>query len=266
MQLTPRYLVNNVTTIIANEAGFITEYRPVYQRHLKVYRGIDNTLQFRLLNADQKPIDVSSYTPKFVAYDETKSLVIAHDGVINQLDDSSASRGKFTVTITENDLLNIKQQFLSYNIYLVDSNSSKVLTYVDSHFDNNGTIFVDSFAFPGPRESYSITTFTEEPNTSDPNDNVWYSESITAEPAINGNEALHTAAVYADNFDGNVTVQATLDNSVNDVTNWADVATISLDASTSGPVPINFNGVFSHLRIKADANPADKITKILVRN
>ena len=34
MQLTPRYLVNNRTTIVTNEAGFITEYRPVYQRQL----------------------------------------------------------------------------------------------------------------------------------------------------------------------------------------------------------------------------------------
>ena len=44
MQLIPRYLVNNKTTLIANDAGFITEYRTVYQRHIKVYRGIDNVL------------------------------------------------------------------------------------------------------------------------------------------------------------------------------------------------------------------------------
>ena len=40
MQLTPRYLVDNKITIIANDAGLITEYRPVYQRHIKVYKGI----------------------------------------------------------------------------------------------------------------------------------------------------------------------------------------------------------------------------------
>ena len=57
MQLVPRYLVNNRIEIISNDAGFITEYRPVYQRQLKVYRGIDNKIQFRLLNADQKPIN-----------------------------------------------------------------------------------------------------------------------------------------------------------------------------------------------------------------
>jgi len=54
MQLIPRYLVKNKTTVIANEAGFLTEYRPVYTRQLKVFTGIDNVLDFKLVNADQK--------------------------------------------------------------------------------------------------------------------------------------------------------------------------------------------------------------------
>jgi hypothetical protein len=265
MQFTPRYLVNNRVAIIANDAGFVTEYRPVYSRQLKVYRGIDNVLQFRLLNADQKPVNVAAYTPKFVAYDENNTMVIEHDGTINQLDDSSASRGMFTVTITENDLLNVKQQYLKYNIYLVDSNSTKTLTYVDSHFDNNGTIFVDSYAFPGPKASYSVTSFTEDSGQAGLDDSVWYSESISAEAAINGNEALHTAAIYSDSYTGDVTVQATLENQIGNDTNWADIATVSL-SSESEPKPVNFNGVFTYLRFKTSANPADKISKILVRN
>ena len=266
MQFTPRYLVNNRVTIITNDEGFVTEYRPVYQRQLHIYRGIDNVLQFRVLNADQKPVNVAAYTPKFVAYDETNTLVIQHDGVVNQLDDSSASRGLFTVTVTENDLLNISQQYLKYNIYLVDSNSTKTLTYVDSHFDNNGTIFVDSYAFPGPKASYNITQFTEElGNFGDDSDNYWLSESITAEPAINGNEALHTAAIYSDSYVGDVVVQATLENQVTDNTNWADIATVSLSNETE-PKPVNFNGVFTFLRFKTTASPTNTISKILVRN
>ena len=78
MQLIPRYLVNNTVTIVANDSGFITEFKPVYSRQIKVYRGIDNTIQFRLLNADQKPINVASYTPKFVAFDEAGFEKICH--------------------------------------------------------------------------------------------------------------------------------------------------------------------------------------------
>jgi hypothetical protein len=75
MQLIPRYLVKNKIDIIANVAGFIVEYRPVYKRQVQVYKGIDNVIEFRLLNADQKPINISNYTPKFRAFDENKSLI-----------------------------------------------------------------------------------------------------------------------------------------------------------------------------------------------
>jgi len=261
MQLLPRYLCNNTTTVIADMAGFITEYRPVYSKQLQVYKGIDNVLEFRLLNADQKPVDITSYTPKFVAFDETNQMVLEKDATI--LDDGSTiTRGKFKVTVTENELLNLKQQYLSYNIYLVETDGDKVLTYSHTNFDNDAVIYVNARTFPGPQSSYSVTQFEQE----SPSVETWYSETVDAQPAINGNEALHTAAVYTSSYSGDIVVQATLDNQVTESTQWADVATLTFVGTETEPKPVNFNGVFSHLRFKADANPADKITKVLVRN
>ena len=258
MQLVPRYLVKNRTTLVSNDTGFVTEYRPVYTRQLQVYRGIDNVLDFKLLNADQKPITtLNDHTIKFQAFDENKSLIIEHNGVV-----VNASKGLFKVTITENDLLNVKQQYLSYSIYLVDSNGDNKLTYSDAHFGGSGTIYVDTAQFPGPRNTLSIETFTED----NADAGVWNSEALTAEPGINGNEALHTAVIYPNGYIGNIVLQVTLDNQVTNDTSWADVQTVSFAGSESEPVPVNFNGVYSHLRFKADANPAEKISKILVRN
>jgi len=261
MQLTPRYLVSNLTKLRSNESGFIVEYRPVYSRQLQVFKGIDNALDFRLYNADQRPIPMTNYTPKFVAYDENQVLVIEKDGVV-QDDGSSEIKGKFSVTITENELLNIKQQFLSYNIYLVDADSNKVLTYNHSNFDNDATIYVNAKTFPGPLATYQVTQFEQTEVGTD----QWISETIDAQPGINGNEALHTAAAYTSSYVGNIVVQATLDNQVTESTNWADIATMTFSGTETEPLPVNFNGVFSHLRFKANSNPADKITKILVRN
>ena len=261
MQLLPRYLCNNTTIVIADMAGFITEYRPVYSKQLQLYKGIDNVLEFRLLNADQKPVDITSYIPKFVAFDESNQMVLEKDATI--LDDGSTiTRGKFKVTVTENELLNLKQQYLSYNIYMQETDGDKVLTYSQPNFDNDGVIYVNARTFPGPLNSYSVTTFEQE----GVGINTWYSETVDAQPAINGNEALHTAAVYTSAYSGNVVVQATLDNQVTESTQWADVATLTFVGTEITPAPINFNGVFSHIRFKATANPADKITKVLVRN
>jgi hypothetical protein len=87
---------------------------------------------------------------------------------------------------------------------------------------------------------------------------------VQGEPDKNGNQALHTAAVYSENFTGDVVVQATLENQVKNQTVWADIATLSLDNETE-PRYINFNGVFSYLRFKTEVDPAN-ISKILVRN
>jgi hypothetical protein len=130
----------------------------------------------------------------------------------------------------------------------------------------NGVIKVSSSAFPGPLDTHSISTFTEDTGSAGVDDSAWYSESIDAQPGINGNEALHTAVVYASDYAGDIVVQATLDNQATLTTEWADVATLTLDGTETTPVPINFNGVYSYLRFKATANPDGKISKILVRN
>ena len=261
MQLVPRYLVSNRTTIVANEAGFITEYRPVYSRQLQVYKGIDNVLEFKLLNADQKPIDVSNYTPKFQAFDENRQLVVEHNGEMIIGDDSAASRGLFKVTITENDLLNVKQQFLNYSIHLVDLNEDNVITYSDSHFNNSGIIKISAEAYPGPKTSKEVIV----PFPISAGGDTWVSEHIDAQPGINGNEAIHTAVIYTSGYIGDVTIQATLENQVTNQSAWSDVTTLTFDG-TETITPVNFNGVFSYIKFIASANPYNKITKVLVRN
>lgn len=173
-----------------------------------------------------------------------------------------SKRGVFTVTVTENDLINLKQQYLKYAIYLTNTIGDKTLTYANSHFDAEGIIYVSGTAFPGPVATHTVSTFTQDGQ----NPLAWYSETIDAQPGINGNVALHTAAVYTDGYSGDVVVQATLENQVTLNTTWADIATLTFDGSETEPTPVNFNGVFSFLRFKTTASPATTITKVLVRN
>ena len=107
MQLTPRYLVNDKTNLVADLAtGIITEYRQVYAKNLKIYRGIDNVLTFEIKNNDQKPVSILNvYTPKLVAYDENNTEVLNKTGTI--IETSTPSKeGQFTVSVTANDVAN----------------------------------------------------------------------------------------------------------------------------------------------------------------
>jgi len=91
------------------------------------------------------------------------------------------------------------------------------------------------------------------------------SETISGQPSINGNAALHTAAIYNNDSTATLTVQGTLDNTVTNSTDWADITTVSL-ASTDEIKYANFNGVFNHIRFKFDPTNSGTISKILVRN
>lgn len=259
MQLTPRYLVNDKTNLVADLAtGITTEFRTVYAKNLKVYRGIDNTLTFEIKNNDQKPISILNlYTPMFVAFDESKNQVLDKTGTIIETTTPSY-KGQFTVTISENELLDVKDQYLSYAVYLVkNSDDSKVVTYANAHFEMSGTIEVHSTAFPGPKESYSVDTFTETET------DIFVSEKVQADPALNGNTALHTVAVYgSSDFDGTFTVQGSLENQ--NPSTWVDITSSAISNPTE-PKYINFNGVFNFIRAKY-TKTSGTIDKVLIRN
>lgn len=270
MQNTPVYLVKQRVDIISNESGFVTEYRTVYEKQLKVYKGIDNTLQFRLLNSDQKPQDVSGLTPYFVAYDENKATVIERIGVSGQqapCDSSSSTaiknKGLFEIVLTAQDLNNLDCQYLSYSIYFKNSNNETVLTYVNAHFGGTNVIKLLDTIYPDPRPTTEVTQFTEQVRFGD-STTAWNSEAVYAKPETNNNEALHTAAFYTTGYNGTVTIQGTLENQVSEFTEWSDIITVEFDGSTS-PSHVNFYGVFTYVRFVSDQDP-EQITKILVRN
>ena len=85
MQLTYRYLATNKSVLIADLTNNITEYRPVYQRTMKVYRGIDNVLTFEIKNSDQKPVSIlNTYTPKFVMFEAKNKMIVESDVTIKE--------------------------------------------------------------------------------------------------------------------------------------------------------------------------------------
>ncbi len=74
MQKISSYLYPNRILLTTDLAVHPTEYRIVYQRKFKIYKGLDNELLLDIKNADQKRIDVSNKTIKVVIMDELWAL------------------------------------------------------------------------------------------------------------------------------------------------------------------------------------------------
>jgi hypothetical protein len=58
MQKVQSYLYPNRVILIADLAGFTVENTIVYAKTVKIYKGIDNVIQFDIQNADQKRLDL----------------------------------------------------------------------------------------------------------------------------------------------------------------------------------------------------------------
>jgi hypothetical protein len=260
MQLVPRYLVKNRVNIILSQHGFITEYRPVYQRTINIYKGIDNPLQFRLINADQKPVNVSSYTPVFVVYDSKERLVIQRPATI--LEDEDSNIGMFSVTISDADIRNIPAQYLTYAVYLVnDQTGHKIVSYSNSHFEAPGIIALKDGVYPKvlPAREESIF-FKFKVDDVD----YWTTNSIETGPAVNSRDSTQTIAVYAADYTGKIFVEVSLDPQISIPVHWAKVSETQVtDLQTV--LPITFVGIYNFVRVVFDQDPTDKVTKVLFK-
>lgn len=256
MQLVSRYLVSNSTVVVLD--GFVgksVEYRKVYQRNIKVARGIDNTITFEVKNSDHKPVSIlGTYIPYVEVFTEDDVLLKRYLGTIKETSTPNY-KGQFSITITDNDTLNTDGQYFKYTVYLQkSSDQSNVITYADSQFGIEGTIELTGNAFPAPKDSKLVETFVNN-----------ISSVVDAEPQINSNEGLHTAVFYTTNYSGSLTIEGTLDDTTTNV--WFEIDNFDVVNPTQ-PVYRNFNGVFRNLRFKYSnaAGNSGTLDKILVRN
>lgn len=170
MQKISSYLYPNRVQLLVDLAGFTTEYTNVYQKIVKIYNGIDNTIEFDIKNADQKRLELitdSGATPPKVAVVTGIELNVM-DAQGNALENSpytvtpTALKGIATVTIPQEDLDGLSSQYLKYSVTALNRQGDDVLLYADTRFGAVGTIEVVGDAMPTFRDERIYDTFTAE--------------------------------------------------------------------------------------------------------
>ena len=142
----------------------------------------------------------------------------------------------------------------------VASDNSRTITYSSSGYAAAGTIELLDGAYPEFVDSTAITQFTGSGGPLE-----FTSSAIDARPGINNNTALHTIAIYPQDFTGTVVVQATMASTPSD-SDFVTITSTTL-SSASTPSTLNFTGVFHSVRFSWDNDPDNtgKIDKILYR-
>ena len=137
MQKIQFYLLPNRITVTTDMvgAGYNTEYRKVYQRKLKLYKGIDNTIEFEVRNSDYRK------EPSVVSYDIVVKFFDTDHQQLFEVTGSATSGGVglMSITVPATTLEDYDPQMLKMAAYLEDGPTQKLL-YSDAQFDLFSTI------------------------------------------------------------------------------------------------------------------------------
>jgi len=183
----------------------------------------------------------------------TKTLTILDDG------STVSTKGDASCTITEGDLLELDAKFYNFAVREVKSDGSREVTYADTGYAAAGTVEILDGAYPEFTASTTVSAFTLSGNT-------FTSSAIDGKPGINNNQALHTIAIYPNNFSGTLKVEGTMVSTSPTDNDYFTITTSTL-SSASSVSSLNFTGVFQNVRFVADrtSGTTGRIDKILYR-
>jgi hypothetical protein len=258
MQFNPVYLYPNKVDVFTTPSDiWSTErYRRVYNRNLKIFRGVDNRIDIQVRNSDQKTSNIVGSTLVFnLVSQDTKDLVLQKDFTAMDL-----ATGKVTVNITATELLDLDIGFYNYSIIkevrsTVDSTdytvTSKMPLYMDSQYGATGTIEITGDVYGGVADSVVVKTFNyTNPFTQGAVEPLpfYTSEIIDARPSTSPAYPIHTFQFYTTNYTGTVQIQANLDDqgATPRETKWVTVGTVDLLTEQYK----NITGKYNWFRIK----------------
>ena len=247
MQLNSVYLYPNKIDVFTNAlASWKTErYSRVYNRNLKVYRGVDNKVDLQVRNSDEKSADITGSVLVFNIYSrDAKDLVLQRDCVADTL-----ATGKVNVILSQNDLLYIESGYYNYAVFQevrtnIDPDhldlgyrvSSRTPMYIDGQYGVKSTMEIIGDVLVDPVESLVVNKFnyinpiplgyTDAPY------NV--SSIIDAQPQLETAQSLHTFSFYCSQFHGKIIIQGSLDESSTPAAgNWVNIPDSAISPGTN---------------------------------
>ena len=250
------YLYNNIQNLYADMAPSNMGYNKMYARNMKLYKGIDNTFQIKLMNGDQKLINAVGQTISWVLLDRNTAEVKFMISKIVEGSDNSLVK----ITVNERDLDSTNSGMYMYSAYLTNNAGKRTILYGDSQYGASVPVEVVNNSFPQVYPSNILDEFTTDSTSR-------YTSAVNARPELNNNNALHTAAIYATNFNGIVNVETTLENGITDIVNWSTLQSMTVKDSDT-IIHTNFNGVFTFVRFRVipDIANTGTVDKILYRS
>ena len=252
MQSLPVYLYPNSLDVILDLDPDVRGVNQImYQRDLKIQKGIKNNVRIQFKNSDQKRIPIASTSTFVFNMFDSSSQELVLQKQLTILDDATTStRGQALLTINESDTIDLDSVPYHYSVIYQDPADGTYLpAYTNTYYGMAGTLYLTEEVYPKLKPSQEITAFLKSYNSA-PAVMAYEHKSgnIYAYPEYNANSALHTMALYMTGYKGTVQIQGTLYNSPQSFGRYVTISTLTYNGFT-GVDYVNFNGVFSYVRV-----------------
>ena len=274
------YVYDDTHTVIVNTSasqGSTT----MYDKTIKLYQGIDNTVKFALKDNDRKAVDLTNLTVTFNIVDATTNESI----LARPLTVTNAVKGLAELSLPASAIDDVAGTFYNYSLYTTNASSKQQVVFTDLNEAAKGTLEVVEGINSNPRQTQQITFESSNPTFSNPKvgkaatgETWYYSSAVSGASERNLTSAKHTIALYSDGFDGDFIVEGSMENTAN-TTQPDEWFYIKLDGESNDYVSLtnattiasyNFTSMAKWIRIiyLPTTTPDDvgKITKVLLRN
>lgn len=266
MQTISCYLYPNRIDAYTNlDLGWKTErYREVYNRNLKLYRGVDNRVDLQIKNSDQKSANIGTYDIVFALVGkETQEFILKKDCTV-----VDANIGKVIVNILESDLNDLEPGLYQYSLIAETrtSNGNGTYTvssrrplYIDSQYGTEATVEIGGDVFGEPKQSIKIREFAERGAYNETK--FFYSTLINANPNLTNPQSQHTFQFQMTNYTGAVVIEASQETSAAPK-QWTPIRSFSL--SEADRHYENIEGKYNWFRIKHTPEGASSVATFTI--
>lgn len=248
MYSTNVYVYLQKQTVVLVYGNSPRRYQNVYAKTLKLHRGVDNKIQFRFINQEQKPVDITNkeITMRVIGQDGTSVLIK------KALTPTLPLTGLAEFRLMSSELEAIDAQKARYSLE-IPLDSFDLPIFVDNDAGAQGHITIEDSVLPKHAPSMEVSI----PSHASPlNNTVTYHSSVIN---TSYNPSL-TLQVYYNNFSGMAIVQgSTVPNA-----DWYNIISTSPVLSTTSTMGYSIEGYHPYVRIEFQSTQGN-IDKVLAR-
>jgi hypothetical protein len=254
MQAISVYLYPNKLDVFTNlPSAWSTErYRKVYNRNIKIFRGVDNRVDLQVRNPDEKKQDITGSTLVFhLVSRETQELLIQKDCTI-----SSVVNGQAYVILTEEEVNLLEPGFYQYAVTKelrtpIDSTTHTVTSrtplYIDSQYGTIAIIEIGNGIKGQPVDSVRVAAFSKHQSFGETFSTYFVSSIIDAAPVTTTPQSLHTFQLNMTSYIGDMIIQGSISDGGNPQV-WVDVD--SFTVNNDDILYKNVTGKYNWFRVK----------------